>query len=59
MAGACHRRRHAPLAGTSLEVVVATKQHSPFPLGSQDAASVSSQAVLNAMALQLIRWDGS
>ena len=31
--------------------VVATKQHSPFPLGSQDAASVSSQAVLNAMAL--------
>ena len=40
-----------------MEVVVATKQHSPFPLGSQVAASVSSQAVLNAMALQLTRPD--
>jgi hypothetical protein len=37
--------------------VVATKQHSPFPFGSQNAASVSSQVVLNAMAVQLCRPD--
>lgn len=37
--------------------VVASKQHSPFPLGSQDATSVSSQAVLNALGVQLTRPD--
>ena len=37
--------------------VVASKPHSPFPLGSQDATSVSSQVLLNALVVQLTRPD--